>query len=337
MKFGLIGCGGIGSLRANAVSATPGMQLTAVSDVDAGRAAGLAGRHGAAVSKDWQELVRRSDVDAVIVSTPPALHAEMCVAALQAGKHVLCEKPLTRTAEEGRQVVAAASASGKFLATGFNYRFYPSVLLARQWLDAGMIGELDHIRSYAGYSAKDHNPQWVHDVGVMGGGALRDNGIHLIDLTAYFLGGVAEVKGASSQGVWDFPGCEDNGFAILRSPAGRLASLQASWTEWQGYRFAVELYGTRGCIRATCFPMHTYLTQFDALGGPARRRAEKFFNVFVMEHLRSYRWLVVQSFILEFQAFASAAAGGPPSAQGAAIATGADGLRAIEVAQAAGL
>ncbi len=330
MRFGLIGCGGIGQLRADALQQTPSAQLTAVSDVDAYRAQAVASGHSSAVAKDWRELVQREDVDAVIVSTPPSLHAEMCIAALNAGKHVLCEKPLVRTPQEGHLVLNAAQESQKFLATGFNYRFYPSMLKAKELLDEGRIGELDHIRSYAGYTAADHNHEWLHDVSVMGGGALRDNGIHLIDLTSYFLGGVEEVKGFGSEAVWGFKGCEDNGFALLRSPQGKIAVLQASWTEWRGYKFVLDLYGSKGAIHASCFPMITQVVWAQERGGKSQSQSFYFPKVFFMEHLRSYRWVVVQSFIQEFEAFMKAVRGEPSN-----IATGLDGLRTVEIAASA--
>jgi predicted dehydrogenase len=227
-------------------------------------------------------------------------------------------------------LLIAEERSGCFLATGFNYRFYPSIRKARALLDAGLIGELDHIRSYAGYSAADHNHAWIRDVEVMGGGALRDNGIHLIDLTRYFLGGVKEVKGFASDSVWGFRGCEDNGFALLRSPAGKIASLHASWTEWRGYRLLIEIYGTLGCIRAWCFPMLTQVTWAQERGGRTARRIHVFPMTHIWERLRSYRWVVVQSFVQELEAFSRAVRG-----EATALATGYDGLRAVEIADAA--
>jgi predicted dehydrogenase len=330
VRFGLIGCGEIGRLRADALSRSGGLSLAAVSDVDGRRAAEIASRHGAVALGDWRDLVQRDDVDAVIVSTPPSLHAEMCVGALEAGKHVLCEKPLARTPEECRWILDAQERTGRFLATGFNYRFYPSIRKARELLDAGLIGELDHIRSYAGYSAAAHSHPWLHDVEVMGGGALRDNGIHLIDLTRYFLGEVTEVKGFASDSVWGFRGCEDNGFALLRSPAGKIASLQASWTEWRGYRLRMEIYGTRGCIRAWCFPMLTQAVWIAEGTGRPRRRLHLFPRTHLWEHLRGYRWVVIQSFVEEFRALLRALRGEPTP-----LATGLDGLRAVEIAHAA--
>lgn len=327
MRFGLIGCGGIGQLRATALSQMGAHQLVAVNDLDQARAQALATGSGSEVVTNWQDLVERDDVDAVIVSTPPSLHAEMSIRALRAGKHVLCEKPLARTPDECRQMIDAAEQSSRILATGFNYRFYPSMLKARELLDSGIIGELDHIRSYTGYSATAHDHEWLHDAEVMGGGALRDNGIHLIDLTCYFLGDVAEIKGFASNKVWGFEGCEDNGFALLRSSGGQLASLQASWTEWRGYRLLVELFGSHGCIRAFCFPMITQVYWSQEVGGQTKRKFHLFPKIQLMEKLKSYRWVVTESFALEFEAFAQAVKG-----EESIIATGEDGLRAVSVA-----
>jgi predicted dehydrogenase len=327
MRFGLIGCGGIGQLRAAAIAQLSFGEFVALSDLDESRAEALAASYGGAVIADWRDLLRMDEVEAVIISTPPSVHAEMSIEALRAGKHVLCEKPLARTPEECREMVKMAEQCGRFLATGFNYRFYPSIEKARDLLDSGLIGELDHIRSYTGYSAADHNHEWLHDVEVMGGGALRDNGIHLIDLTAYFLGDVTEVKGMASNSVWAFEGCEDNGFALLRNSAGNIATLQASWTEWRGYRLLVELYGRRGCIRTWCFPMMTQVIWAEEQGGKMRRKSHFFPKTQLMEKLRSYRWVVIQSFVKELEAFYRAV-----NAEASNIATGQDGLQAIKIA-----
>jgi predicted dehydrogenase len=328
LRFGLIGAGDIGRLRAAAIGAARAHRLTVVSDVDGQRAAQVASPHGAAHLDDWRSVLERDDVDAVIISTPPALHAEMCMRALEAGKHVLCEKPLARTPEECRIMVNAAAAAERVLATGFNYRFYPSFMLAREYLASGAIGDLSHIRSYGGYSATGHNQPWVHDAEVVGGGALHDIGIHLIDLTRSFLGDVSAVVRFDSGSVWNYPGCEDNGFLMMRSPKGVVATLHASWTEWGRYQFLIELVGTRGTIRVSCFPMRLELLHSAATGGRVRRRVHRFPGVMLGEHLRSYRWVVTRSFIAEFDAFAALVRG-----DASLIANGTDGLRALEIAR----
>jgi predicted dehydrogenase len=284
------------------------------------------------VKTDWRTLVRRDDLDAVIVSTPPPLHAEMCIEALENNKHVLCEKPLARTPAECKQILETAQRSGRVLATGFNYRFYPAIMKAREILDSGLIGELDHIRSYAGHpGGSEFTHPWVHDVNVMGGGALLDNGIHIIDLTRYFLGEVAEVKGYATNTVWGFHGCEDNGFALLKSPPGKVASLQASWSEWRGYRFHIEVYGTQGCVRASYPPMMTQMVRVNDRGGRSHRKTYLFPKLQVVERLRSYRWTGLQSFINELMAFAGAAT---REGKKTPLALGYDGLRAVQIAHA---
>lgn len=328
LRFGLIGAGDIGQVRAAAVAESGSHRLVAVSDKDVERGAGLAARHDAEHCPDWTRLLERDDIDAVIVSTPPALHEDMCVRALAAGKHVLCEKPLARSPEECRRMLGAAERAGRVLATGFNYRFYPSFALARELLASGAIGDLSHIRSYGGYSATSHNQPWVHDADVVGGGALHDIGIHLIDLTRDYLGDVTEVVRCDSGSVWNFPGCEDNGFLLMRSAAGRVATLHASWTEWGRYQFIVELIGTRGSIRASCFPMRVEMISARETGGKTRRRVWRFPGIFVGEHLHSYRWVVRKSFVAELDAFGRAVAG-----ESSAVASGLDGLRAIEIAR----
>lgn len=329
MRIGLIGCGEIGKLRAAALSTMGTHTLVAVADVDVKKATEIATKVGAEILTDWRQLLRK-DLDAVIVSTPPSHLAEMSIAASRSGKHVLCEKPLARTMQECEAMINAADEAGRILATGFNYRFYPSIKKARQLLDSGIIGELDHIRSFTGYSASDHNHDWLHDVDVMGGGTLWDNGIHLIDLTSYFLGEVIEIKGFSSDHVWGFRGCEDNGFALLKSKAGKIASLHTSWTEWRGYRLLVEIYGHKGCIRAWCFPMLTQIIWTKERGGAMQRKLHLFPKIHLMEKLRSYKWVVTQSFVDEFKEFSRAING-----QATSVATGRDGLLALRIAHTA--
>jgi predicted dehydrogenase len=329
LRVALIGCGEIGKLRAAALARVPAMRLVVVCDADRARAASLSPVPHARVETDWRRAVAGEDLDVVIVSTPPSSHAEIAIAALGAGKHVLCEKPLARNPIECRSMTDAAARAGRVLATGFNYRFYPPALKARELVDSGVLGRIDHVRAYTGYSAATHHQAWLHDAAEMGGGALRDNGIHLIDLTRWFLGDVAEISGRTSGGVWGFDGCEDNGFAILRGVSGATATLQASWTEWLGYQFRVEVYGTLGALRLRCFPMLLDAAWSAERGGKAVRRRWWFSKVHVMEKLRSYRWVVVESFVLELETMARAIAG-----EKTPLATGIDGLRAVEIADA---
>lgn len=331
LRFGLIGAGGIGRLRAAALAGADGHRLAAVADADRARAQSLARGAHASIYDDYQTLLRDAEIDAVMISTPPQFHEAIAVAALEAGKHVLCEKPLASTPESARRMVEAARHTGRTLATGFNHRYFEAIQFVKSAIDSGSIGELDHIRAFAGHTGlSEFSAPWMHDPDVIGGGALCDNGVHMLDLVRYLLGEVDEVYGVATSNVWKLGGAEDNGIAILRSPAGKHAVLQATWTEWKGYRFHIEAYGDRGMARAYYAPMMSSAIYLDRPGGKAR----KTFNVYpaniVREKLHGWQSTVIRGFRQEFRDFAALCRG----QRGGIIADGFAGFRAAEIARA---
>ncbi|WP_213455120.1 Gfo/Idh/MocA family protein [Rhizomonospora bruguierae] len=170
-------------------------RMTAVYGRDPARVAEAAGRLGwEGYGTDWRELVARDDIDAVDVCTPGDSHAEIAIAALDAGKHVLCEKPLANSVPEARAMVAAAErarANGQLSMCGFNYRRVPAVTLMRQLVASGRLGEIRHVRAA-------YLQDWIVDPQFplvwrlrrerAGSGALGDIGAHIIDLTQYVTG-----------------------------------------------------------------------------------------------------------------------------------------------------
>lgn len=331
LRVGLIGAGMIGQLRARAMVGTPGLRLAAVADVrpDYVRAVANLGQDVAEFS-DGAELAQHPEIDAVILATPPVSHESLGLACLAAGKHVLCEKPLATTPDACEALVRAADRAGLTLATGFNLRYSRAAMLARRLLDEGAIGELDHIRAFHGHpGGAEFTHPWVRDVTMTGGGALMDNGIHLIDLTRWFLGDVATVTGHATNHVWRTPGCEDNGFLLLQNARGRVATLQASWTEWRGYHYRLEIYGTEGFIRFGYPPMYLVHGRRGPRGKVKVRR-HLFPAYQVAERLRGWEWGLVETLGRDLQAWARALAVGsvPPI-------SGRDGLEAVRIAQAA--
>jgi len=330
LRVGLIGAGAIGRLRARAIRRVPELRLVAVADVREDLARALAIEHGARTLRDGKALAESPDVDAVILSTPPASHAALGLACLAAGKHLLCEKPLASTVEDCSALVRAAEEGGLRLATGFNLRYTRAARLARRLLDAGAIGALDHIRSFHGHpGGKEFTHDWVYDRRVTGGGALMDNGIHLIDLTRWFLGEVEEIKGFATNHTWRKEGCEDNGFLLLRNREGRVATLQASWTEWQGYGYRLEIYGTEGFIRFGYPPLHLVHGR-RAHDGRARVKRHFFSDYQLWERVRGWEWGLVETLVLDLAGWAKAIAAGLPSPI-----TGRDGLEAVRIALSA--
>jgi len=250
MKVGIVGAGLQGRRRAQALKAVDGSELVLVADVRQDAAAALAAEAGCLETSRWEEVVARDDVEAVIVCTPPHLHAEIAVSAMRRGKHVLCEKPLARTMDEGREMVKVAQQEGVRLKCGFNLRYHPAIRQARRWYEDGDIGEIDSIRCRYGIGGRPgYDREWRAEGEISGGGQLMDQGIHALDLFRWFLGDFAEVFGFLATRFWDVAPLEDNAFVLLRTARGQVASLHASWTQWKPL-FCLEIFGRDGYVIA---------------------------------------------------------------------------------------
>jgi predicted dehydrogenase len=339
MKFGLIGAGGIGQVRAKAFGNTAGCELVAIADTDQARAQAISPSTSTLVFSDFRKILAHDEIDAIVISTPPQFHEEIAIAAMEAGKHVLCEKPLANSLDACQRIVEASRRTGKTLATGFNHRYFPAVQFVKQALDSGLIGELDHVRSFAGHTGlAEFSQSWMCDKRVIGGGALMDNGIHIIDLTRYLLGEIVEVFGFASSGVWKLDNSEDNGCAIMRNAQGKHATLQATWTEWKGYRFYVEAYGSKGMAKAWYAPMFSMAVYMDEPGAPRRRKFNFYPGHILQEKFFGWQLTTEQSFREEFSDFVRLCSGKSApkdqSAQSLRIADGFAGFRAVEIANA---
>ena len=189
MRVAVVGAGLQAKRRIQPVVESPGDELVVVSSGSGETARALADGFGCEAAVGWEEVVARPDVDAVIICTPPHLHADIALAAVQAGKHVLCEKPLARTLEEGERMLAAAAERGVVLRCGFNHRYHPAVRQVREWVDAGLIGEVMFIRCRYGHCGRPgYEADWRSDPRLVGGGHLMEHGIHAIDLIRWLSG-----------------------------------------------------------------------------------------------------------------------------------------------------
>ena len=329
MKFGLIGAGSIGALRAAAVAKSAGNDLTAVFDLDEGRARAAAPK---ATYYPSPEALFGSDVEAVVISTPPQFHEALAVAAVAQGKHVLVEKPMAATVEACRNMIEAAEAAGRLLTVGFNHRYFEALQVLRDTVKSGAIGKLSHVRAYAGHMGlQEFKAPWMYDSEIMGGGALMDNGIHILDLCRYVMGDFREVYGHALNGIWNLGGAEDNAMALFRSEAGVVCSLHASWSEWKGYRFHVEAYGDKGMARAYYAPMMSTVITMDKPGGERTVKRDFFPRNIVLEKLQGWQSTTVRALAAELDDFVAVASGQPGTGR---IATGRDGMRSIEVGKA---
>jgi predicted dehydrogenase len=225
-------------------------ELILISGRDEGKVADAAARYGFADSAtDWRDVVADERIGLFDNSGPNHLHAEPTVAAARAGKHVVCEKPLGRNADEAYETWQAVASAGVQHLCAFNYRFVPAVRLARELIASGEVGEIHHFRaSYLQDWGAAESDAWRFDQSLAGSGALGDLGAHVIDLARYLVGEIADVAGHLAT-FWPQRTVDDAFEAAIRFADGAAGTLEAS-------RFATgrknalrwEVNGSRGSI-----------------------------------------------------------------------------------------
>jgi predicted dehydrogenase len=243
LRVAIIGCGLIGQKRAKA---HPNCQVVVCADLVRERAEAVASILPRAVSTtDWQAAVARSDVELVIVSTFHNTLAKIALAAIEAGKHVLVEKPAALNVEEIESVFKKAKEKGVCVKVGFNHRHHLAIQKAKEIVDSGAVGLLMFIRGRYGHGGRlGYEKEWRANPQISGGGELIDQGIHLIDLSRWFLGDFREIYGFAPTYFWNIT-AEDNVFLSLKTVSNQIAWLHASWTEWKNL-FSFEIYGKKG-------------------------------------------------------------------------------------------
>jgi myo-inositol 2-dehydrogenase/D-chiro-inositol 1-dehydrogenase len=245
IRVGLAGCGRIARVHAQAYRRIARGRIAACADIVASSAEALAAEFGCEVIADFEALLARDDLDAILIATPNHLHADQTVAALAAGKHVFCQKPIALTREDADRVVEAAAASDRVLQHGFMLRFTPPVPALKDALADGALGTPIALRSavfgweplHEWFFAKEH-----------GGGVILDTLIHFGDLVRWLLGDVEHVTAEGGAYVLEGAkrhGSPDNAVVTLRHRSGAISSLYVTWTAGHG-NFSLELYGSEG-------------------------------------------------------------------------------------------
>lgn len=244
VRAAVIGCGLIGEKRAASLKGRAAISVCC--DVNEGKAELLAKQHArSAVSTDWKSVVEREDVDAVFVCTTHNLLASIAAAAVSHGKHVLIEKPGACRAVELDAIKEKSKRTGALVRVGFNHRYHRAFQKAREICDCGLLSDLFFIRARYGHGGRvGYEQEWRADPNISGGGEAIDQGIHLIDLSRWFLGDLQFVSGRALTCFWDIP-VEDNAFFLLESKSRQVAFLHASWTEWKNL-FSFEICGRMG-------------------------------------------------------------------------------------------
>jgi myo-inositol 2-dehydrogenase / D-chiro-inositol 1-dehydrogenase len=256
IRLGIIGCGRVAEERhLPALRRLPQIRVVATADLDPGRSGRLADRFGAAHRlSDYRALLDLTDVDAVAVLTPTQSHAEVGMAALDAGKHLLVEKPLALNLAECDRLIACAARSNRSVVVGFNLRWHRLVRRARAFLDTGALGRIKAIRSvYTHNRLGDQAPEW-HRKLELGGGVSFNEGVHHFDLWRYFAGSDVERVFSFSM---PSPFYEDETSVVAaRMADGILAT--GIFTFQTGPNSEVEIYGESGRL---CLSLY----RFDGL------------------------------------------------------------------------
>lgn len=237
---------------ARALRRAPDADLVAIWDDDAARGSEAANRFGVDFEPDLATLLARTDVDAVGICSENNRHAEIAVAALAAGKHVLCEKPMATTLADCDAMLQARDRAGRTYMQAFPQRHDPSNLKLKALLAGGEIGQVLNARKRHGHGGlplgwfEQPSMAWFLDPRRAGGGALLDEGIHAADVLRWLLG---EPRRVWATFQYTTPGLavEDNGHAIFEFEGGVQAVLQSSWT-WLAGGWTTEVYGTDGTV-----------------------------------------------------------------------------------------
>lgn len=252
IRVGIVGLGKMGGIRANTVRANEHTVLVSGSDP----APPPPGWADIDVLPDYRAVID-SGVDTVFVCTPNRFIPEVAIAALDAGKHVFCEKPPGRSlADVARIMEAEARNPDAVFKVGFNHRYHYGVMEAKKVVDSGEYGDILWMRGVYGKAQGSGKPgEWRNDPTQSGGGILLDQGIHMLDLFRHFSGEFSEIKSMCTTAFWDFP-MEDNAFALLRDDRGRIAMLHSSYTQWK-HRFNLEICLEDGYVIVDGMPSTT--------------------------------------------------------------------------------
>jgi len=225
-------------------------------------------------STSWQDVIADPDIHVVDIATPNNLHAEIAIAAAEAGKHVICEKPLAPSASEAKLMLDAVEKAGVVNAVAFNYRRTPAVALAKKYIDEGAIGTILNFRGtyLQDWSADPDGPlSWRFQKKVAGSGAVGDIGSHVVDLARYLVGEISAVNSIVSTYIKDRPlqaggfdalgasskaggprgavDVDDESVTLVKFKDGAVGSIEASRNAWGRNNFITfEIHGTKGTI-----------------------------------------------------------------------------------------
>lgn len=247
LRFGIVGCGMIANVHAQALRSLEGVILAGVADARKESAEAFAEKYRIAVYENYESMLADGEIDAVCVCTPSGFHAENTLAALRAGKHVAVEKPIAMTAEEADEIIRTAKECEKLVTVISQMRFATDVIFLKDAIDTGKLGTLKMCDLYMKYwrdGAYYHSSPWKGNR-ALDGGVLMNQGIHGVDLLRHLIGG-ATVVGSISDRLTHKIESPDTALALLRYDCGALGVIEASTATYPGFEMRLEIIGERG-------------------------------------------------------------------------------------------
>ncbi|MBM7691264.1 putative dehydrogenase [Peribacillus deserti] len=268
IKIGVVGCGSIARHRhLPEYEANKNVEIIGVCDIAADRAEEMAAKYGAKAYTKYEDLLADPAIDAISVCTPNYLHAPVSIAALNASKHVLCEKPMATSKEEAEAMIEAAQQNGKKLMIGHNQRFVPSHVKARHLIESGAAGRIYSFRTAFGHPGPegwsvDGKESWFFKKEEAFIGAMGDLGVHKSDLIRYLLGEeIVEVAAFVENSSKANSTVDDNAVCILKSESGIIGTLAASWSYGKEDNSTI-IYGEKAVLRLEDNPEHSLIVQY---------------------------------------------------------------------------
>jgi predicted dehydrogenase len=262
IRVAISGCGSITKFRhAPEYNENPNVEIAGFYDYVAERAELFASIYGGKAYKTYEELVNDCDVDAVSICTANRFHTEQSVIALNKNKHVLCEKPMSQSVEEAREIVAAVKTSGKLFMVGHNQRLAPAHIKAKEIIKSGALGKILTFKTCFGHAGpeswgvvKDAST-WFFNPSLTSMGSLGDLGVHKIDLMRWLLND--EFSEVYAQAVTldkkgpdgNLINIDDNVICTLKTMNGAIGTLTTSWTYYGDEDNSTQLYGTKGILK----------------------------------------------------------------------------------------
>lgn len=344
LSIGLIGCGFMGRTHSNAFRQAPAFfdldrtpVLTAVCSRTPGKAQAFAQNWGYASSEtDWRAMIDRDDIDLIDIASPNDTHEEIAIAAAEAGKMVMCEKPLGRNAAESQRMVDAVNRAGVASMVWYNYRRVPAVTLARQFIDEGRLGKIFHYRAnfLQDWTISSDLPQggeglWRLDAAVAGSGVTGDLLAHCIDTAMWLNGGIAEVSATTETfikermhqltGKMEKVTIDDASMCMARFANGSLGLFEATrYARGHKALYTLEINGEHGSIAWDLHDLHR-LSLFEH-ADEGRSRGWRSIHVTDGDHPYMNHWWVPglqigyeHSFIHQFADFVNGVSRGTPA------------------------